>query len=202
MRGMFITQSRAMDPSLRGWTPHIPTAPRLNSYLDIFNDADIVAQRATQMPPTAELSINVSAPLLYHFGPPAEGWDMGLQGGIEMRGLGACAPGDEFCDSGTQQPKLATRMLTTTTVQAPRLSLTTQQMPTLTLSKPATTSSLTVTPPPAPEQYYAAAPPAQSDPVQEPIMLPLPPPAAASGSTSFPWWVLALVGAGYFAMQR
>ncbi len=231
MRGMVITQARAEDPSLRGWTPHIPSEPELNVYLDMFNDHDVVARRATQMAPTTERSINVSAPLLFHFGPPPEGWDMGLQGGIEMRGLGACAPGDEFCDSGTQ-PKLATRMMTnaprlTVAAQQPMLTarsapvMQTAQQPMLTTRPPSSLStattakptaqapqpSLTVTRPtaateqpaaPPPERYYAPAP--TQDP-QDATMLPLPP-AAASGSTSFPWWILAVMGAGYFAMQR
>lgn len=88
LRGMIITTARPQDPALQGWTPHIPSAPRLNAYLDMFNDADVSAQRATNMPLTRELSINVTAPMLFHYGPPPEGWDESSLDGLEGYGFG------------------------------------------------------------------------------------------------------------------
>src|SRR5687767_13443883 len=104
LSGMLITYAQAQNPDLRGFTPLLPTQPRLNSYLNIFNDAELVAQRATEMRPTSEMTLNVNAPFLYHFGPAPDGWDSSLQG------LGTCRPGDEFCvESG---PKMATKVQT------------------------------------------------------------------------------------------
>jgi hypothetical protein len=222
VRGMIVTESRALDPALQGYTPHVPTQTRLNRYLDIFNDADIVAQRATAMPLTAEKTLNVTAPLLYHFGPPPNGWES--QSGMEMSGLGVCAPGDEFCDSRTQQQQsMMTRVQaspqarpTTSTLLRTSQSVTrayvapTLLRPTAT-AVPAYRAPAPQQPPtyaqPAPQQQPVYAQPAQpQQPVQQTydsVRQPLDPsPSAGAGPSSFPWWILLALGGGYLALQR
>lgn len=198
-RGMVVTQARALPPALEGWTPHVPSEPQLNAYLNIFNDADIAAQKATQMRPTDERDLNVAAPLLWHFGPPPDGWMM--QPGVELQGLGACRPGDEFCDERTQQPKMATRI----PVLAPRVTTAARTAayapPTIRTNiavRPSSTASST----PTMIKASSATTPSTTDSGAGYQIPADQAPSESSGSTGFPWWLLAVIAGGYLWTQR
>lgn len=173
MRGMVITTARPQDPALQGWTPHIPSQPKLNAYLDLFNDADIAAQRATDVPLTDEKMINVGMPLAWHFEPAPDGWDLG---GIQI--------GDEPLPP---QPSMLQRTHLGLTVSPEAYKQMQAQRDAVQQTSPAscpTCPTCPTCPPP---------PPCPSCPV---VTLPGMPPVVQS-SSSWPW-LLALLGVGYY----
>ena len=186
LRGMVITTARPQDPALQGWTPHIPSQPRLNSYLDLFNDADIAAQRATDIPVTDEKMINVGMPLAWHFEPAPDGWSLG---GIQI-GEEALPP----------QPSMFHRMRLGLTVspaatkmqqaqQQAAQSVSDQMTPPLSTS-PTCPTCPTCPPPPA----------CPTCPVVTMPSMPTLPGTPAQQSSSWPWLLLAL-GVGYYVMR-
>jgi hypothetical protein len=209
-RNPVITYAQALSPALQGYTPPVPSQPRLNAYLDIFDDADRVARAATSMRPTRELDLNIEAPLLWHVAPAPDGWQ---QHGVELsgygRGLSACRQGDEFCDELTQksQPRLATKIATSPLV---RSSIAAQSGALVRSPSTRTSSSTPSSSAPAPTHYQPPQQPQEpaqgsqvpTDMVQDFVDDQKQQQSAGSGSTGFPWLLLALLGGGYLWSQR